>query len=96
MFPKFSRACASGNVSDSMSLCLYTRSLLTFPHTAGWTSMGRTNEIFALTPAPVQIQYMGYPVSGLGFRVYGLGFRVSGLSFRPLCTYNTCTRQPIL
>ena len=22
----------------------------------GWTSMGRTNEIFALTPAPVQIQ----------------------------------------
>ncbi len=29
----------------------------------GWTSMGRTNEIFALTPAPVQIQYMGYPGS---------------------------------
>ena len=29
----------------------------------GWTSMGRTNEIFALTPAPVQLQYMGYPGS---------------------------------
>lgn len=27
----------------------------------GWTSMGRTNEVFAITPAPSQVQYMGFP-----------------------------------
>ncbi|KAJ1478531.1 O-GlcNAc transferase [Baffinella frigidus] len=29
----------------------------------GWTSMGRTNEIFAMSPAPIQVQYMGFPGS---------------------------------
>ena len=27
----------------------------------GWTSMGRTNDVFALSPAPIQVQYLGFP-----------------------------------
>ena len=27
----------------------------------GWTSMGRTNEVFAARVAPVQLMYLGFP-----------------------------------
>ena len=40
----------------------------------GWTSMGRTNEVFAARVAPVQLMYLGFPGT-LAERLSSIGHR---------------------
>ena len=45
----------------------------------GWTSMGRTNDVFALTPAPLQV-HKSISTTGLGMNLSNAG-AIHGVSW---------------